>query len=114
MKKLAIGFAAAPLLAGVALAAQPLSDEQMDRVTAGYNGGSALSTADGQALGKIVATATATAATVTVVTDPTGAPITATFGETTLYPIKSVSTAEAASSASSASLPITAQPGTNP
>jgi hypothetical protein len=35
MKKLLFGFAALPFLAGVALAAEPLSDVQMDRVTAG-------------------------------------------------------------------------------
>jgi hypothetical protein len=37
MKKLLIGFAALPFLAGVAMAGQPtaLSDAQMDKVTAG-------------------------------------------------------------------------------
>ena len=33
--RLAFGFAALPFIAGVALAGAPLSDEQMDRVTAG-------------------------------------------------------------------------------
>lgn len=35
MKKLLFGLAALPFLAGVSLAAEPLSDAQMDRVTAG-------------------------------------------------------------------------------
>ena len=35
MKNLLFGFAALPFLAGVALAAEPLSDAQMDRIAAG-------------------------------------------------------------------------------
>jgi hypothetical protein len=35
MKKLLLGLAALPLLAGVALAAEPLKDAQLDKVTAG-------------------------------------------------------------------------------
>jgi hypothetical protein len=35
MKKLAFGLAVLPFLAGVAFAAEPLSDPQMDRVSAG-------------------------------------------------------------------------------
>jgi hypothetical protein len=35
MKKLLFGLAALPFLAGVALAAEPISDAQMDQVTAG-------------------------------------------------------------------------------
>lgn len=101
MKKFLLGLAAVPLLAGTALAAQPLSDRQMDAVTAGF---SAFSTADAQALGKIVATLSATVASVNVVTttDLSGnpVPITATFGETTLTLIKSISGAQSASSAS--------------
>lgn len=101
MKKLILGLAAVPLLAGTALAAQPLSDQQMDAVTAGF---SAFSTADAQALGKIVATLSATVASVNVVTttDTSGitTPVTATFGETTLTLIKSISGAQSASSAS--------------
>lgn len=97
MKRFLLGLAAAPLLAGSAFAAQPLSNNQMDKVTAGF---SAFSTADAQALGKIVATLTATVASVDVVTTATGAPVTATFGETTLTLIKSISGAQSASSAS--------------
>jgi hypothetical protein len=97
MNKFVLGLAAVPLLAGTASAAQPLSDKQMDTVTAGF---SAFATADAQALGKIVATLTATVAAVNVVTTSTGAPVTATFGETTLTLIKSVSGSQSASSAS--------------
>jgi hypothetical protein len=97
MNKFVLGLAAVPLLAGAASVAQPLSDRQMDAVTAGF---SAFSTADAQALGKIVATLSATVASVDVVTSSAGAPVTATFGETTLTLIKSVSGAQSASSAS--------------
>jgi hypothetical protein len=97
MNKFLLGLAAVPLLAGTASAAQPLSDQQMDAVTAGF---SAFATADAQALGKIVATLTATVATVDVVTTSTGAPVTVTFGETTLTLIKSLSGSQSASSAS--------------
>jgi hypothetical protein len=97
MNKFVLGLAAVPLLAGAASAAQPLSDRQMDAVTAGF---SAFSTADAQALGKIVATLSATVSSVDVVTSSGGAPVTATFGETTLTLIKSVSGAQSASSAS--------------
>ena len=101
MKKFLLTLAVAPLLTGTAWAAQPLSDSQMDGITAGF---SAFSTADAQALGKIVATLSATVAQVNVVTTSTGAPVTATFGETTLTLIKSISGAQSASSASN-SLP---------
>lgn len=101
MKKFLLTLAVAPLMTGTAWAAQPLSDSQMDGITAGF---SAFSTADAQALGKIVATLSATVAQVNVVTTSTGAPVTATFGETTLTLIKSISGAQSASSASN-SLP---------
>jgi hypothetical protein len=51
------GLAALPFLAGVASAAQPLSEAQMDRVTAGFD---VTSFADAQALGPLAFTATAT------------------------------------------------------
>lgn len=37
MKNLVLGLAAVPFVAGVALAAQPLSDNQMDKVVAGHD-----------------------------------------------------------------------------
>jgi hypothetical protein len=101
MRKFLLALGVVPLMAGTALAAQPLTDNQMDGVTAGF---SAFSTADAQALGKIVASLTATVAQVNVVTNNQGAPVTATFGETTLTLIKSISGAQSASSATN-SLP---------
>ncbi len=117
MNKFLLGLAALPFMTGAASAAQPLSDAQMDTVTAGF---AAASTADAQALGKIVAAATATLSQVSVVTTTTGSgsaaavvPVTATFGETTLTLIKALSAASSASSATNtlptAALPISAQ-----
>lgn len=37
MKKLLLGLAMLPFAAGVALAAQPLNDKQMDKVVAGHD-----------------------------------------------------------------------------
>ncbi len=80
-----MGLAALPLLTGVAAAGQPLSNQQMDRVTAGF---SAISIADAEGLagqGMIVITNTATLSEVFPVA-------TKTVGETssTLYESLSV------------------------
>lgn len=96
MKKILLALAILPVTVGVASAAEPLSNQQMDGITAGF---SAISLADAQALGKIVASASATLAQVAVVTTPAGAPVTATFGETTLSLIKSLAAAQSASTA---------------
>ncbi|HUK08121.1 MAG TPA: hypothetical protein VLX09_09665 [Stellaceae bacterium] len=101
MKKLLLALGLAPLMAGTAMAAQPLTDNQMDGVTAGF---ASFSTADAQALGKIVASVTATVAQVAVVTTSSGHPVTATYGETTLTLFKSIAGAQSASSATN-SLP---------
>jgi hypothetical protein len=100
-------------LASAASAGQPLTDRQMDNVTAGF---AAISNADAQALGKIVASASATLSQVAVVTVTTGSgssavttPVQATFGETTLTLIKSLAGAQSASSASN-TLPTTPLP----
>lgn len=103
LRKFIIGLAALPFAASVASAAEPLTNQQMDQVTAGF---SALSFADAQALGKIVAAASATLSQVAVVTNAAGAPVTATFGETTLTLIKSLAAAQSASSATN-TLPTT-------
>ncbi|HUK07109.1 MAG TPA: hypothetical protein VLX09_04500 [Stellaceae bacterium] len=103
MKKFLLALGVAPLLAGTAMAAQPLTDNQMDGVTAGF---AAFSTSDAQALGKIVASVTATVAQVAVVTTSSGHPVTATYGETTLTLFKSIAGAQAASSATN-TLPTT-------
>jgi hypothetical protein len=47
MKKVLMGLAVLPFLAGVAAAGQPLTDQQMDRVTAGFT---ATSIADAEGL----------------------------------------------------------------
>jgi CBS domain containing-hemolysin-like protein len=118
MNKLLLGLAALPFMAGAASATQPLSDAQMDTVTAGF---AAASTADAQALGKIVSSLTATLSQVAVVTTTTGSgtsavttPVTATFGETTLTLIKALSAAQSASTATNTlpttPLPISANP----
>ncbi|HJU19086.1 MAG TPA: hypothetical protein VJ770_21735 [Stellaceae bacterium] len=41
MKKLLLGLAAVPFLFGLALAAEPLNDTQLDRITAGDSSGTA-------------------------------------------------------------------------
>jgi hypothetical protein len=113
MNKLLLGLAVLPLVAGTASAAQPLTEAQMDAVTAGFD---ALSTAEAQALGKITAAESATVSLVAVVTTSTGAPVTATFGETTLTLFKSVSAAQSSSVATNAlptaSLGLSAPPAT--
>jgi hypothetical protein len=109
MRKVLLALGVAPLMAGTAMAAQPLTDNQMDGVTAGF---AAFSTADAQALGKIVASVTATVAQVAVVTNTSGTPVTAGIpgGSVTLTLYKSISGAQSASSASN-TLPTTAIDG---
>lgn len=101
--KLIIALAAVPFVSGAAYAAEPLTNQQMDRVTAGFT---SLSDADAQALGKIVATLSATVSQVSVVTALNAAgnvvPVQATFGETTLTLIKSLAASQSASTATNA------------
>ena len=103
MRKILLVLGVAPLMAGTAMAAQPLTDNQMDGVTAGF---AAFSTADAQALGKIVASVTSTVAQVAVVTNSSGDPVSAGIsgGSVTLTLYKSISGAQSASSATN-SLP---------
>ena len=90
MKKVLMGLAALPFLAGVAVAGQPLTDRQMDRVTAGFT---ATSIADAEGVvgeSGVLLTTTATLAEV--------APFaTATAGELTSTLFKSVAAAQSAS-----------------
>jgi hypothetical protein len=99
MRKIVVTLSVAPLLTGTAMAAQPLADNQMDKVTAGFE---AFSTADAQGLGKFVFTSTATVAQVSVVTNTSGTPVTASIpnGEVTLTLFKSISAASSSSTAS--------------
>ncbi len=96
-------LAALPFASGAASAAEPLTNQQMDQVTAGFT---ALADANSQALGKIVATLSATVSQVSVVTATlaSGAvvPVSATFGETTLTLIKSLAASQSASTATNA------------
>jgi hypothetical protein len=80
-----LGLAALPFLAGIACAAEPLSEAQMGMLTAGFF---AQSIADAQASGKVVATFTATLAQVGPVM--TGDPVSLTLGGATPTAAKSV------------------------
>jgi hypothetical protein len=87
MKKVLMGLATLPFLAGVAVAGQPLTNQQMDRVTAGF---AATSIADAEGLvgeSGIVLTTTATLAQVLPIA-------TATLGETSSTLYKSVAAAQ--------------------
>jgi hypothetical protein len=87
MKKVLMGLAALPLLAGVAAAGQPLTDRQLDRVNAGFT---AFANAEAEGLvgeSGIVATTTATLALVSPIA-------TATMGETSSRLFKSISAAQ--------------------
>jgi hypothetical protein len=96
MNKLLIGLATVPLMSSVAFAAQPLTDRQMDAVTAGFT---AFSTSLAESFGGVTATATANLAEVAVLRDSSGAVVSTTFSEVTLDTIKSVSAAQSESTA---------------
>ena len=87
MKKVLMGMAALPFLAGAAAAGQPLTNQQMDRVTAGFT---SVAIADAEGLvgeSGIVLTTTATLSEV--------APYaTATLGEAHSTLIKSIAAAQ--------------------
>ena len=90
MKKVLMGLAALPFLAGVAVAGQPLTDGQMDRVTAGFT-----ATSIGDAEGVVgesglLLTTTATLAQVSPLA-------TATLGETSSTLYKSLAAAQSSS-----------------
>jgi len=73
MNKLLIGLAAVPLMSSVAFAAQPLSDKQMDAVTAGFT---AFSTGFAEAYGGVTTAAETQLAEVAVLRNASGAPVT--------------------------------------
>jgi len=100
MNKLLIGLATVPLMSSVAFAAQPLTDNQMDKVSAGFT---AFSTSLAESYGGVTAAATANLAEVAVLRDASGAPVQVTYSEVTLSTIKSVSAAQ--SEATAANLP---------
>jgi hypothetical protein len=107
VNKLLIGPATVPLIFSVAFAGQPLSEKEMDAVTAGF---SAFSTSLAESFGGVTAAATANLAEVspamrTITELPPGSPVPppvldiVVFGEVTLTRIKSVSAAQSTSTA---------------
>lgn len=94
MNKLLAGVAALPFLATAAVAAQPLSDHQMDAVTAGF---SAFATAGAEAEGGQIYSATATLAEVAQYATYAVPNSEGGSSETTLHIIKSVSAATSTS-----------------
>ena len=105
MKKVLMGLAALPFLAGVAVAGQPLTDQQLDRVTAGFT---ALSIADAEGVVGESGILLTTAATLSQVSPLA----TRTVGETTTTLIKSL--AAAASSSATTSITPAPVPGLGP
>jgi hypothetical protein len=106
MKKLVIALAALPFMAGAAAAGQPLNDNQMDKVTAGFT---ALSIADAEGLvgeSGIVLTTTASLSQVSPIAR-------ATMGETTSTLYKSVAAATSSTVTSTYNpIPISSLAGT--
>jgi hypothetical protein len=98
MKKLLMGVAALPFCMGVAVAGQPLTNQQMDRVTAGFT---AVSIADAEGLVGTGAPLLTTTGSLSLVTPYA----TARAGEVTVNAIKSLSTAQS-STVTSAISPI--------
>lgn len=98
MNKLLIGLAAVPLMSSVAFASQPLTDRQMDTVTAGFL---ALATSEAESFGGVTSAATSNLAEVAALRTGSGAgtPVTVTVGEVTLNIIKAVSASQSASTA---------------
>ena len=89
MKKYLYGVAALPLLSAVAFAGQPLSDNQMDVVTAGFG---SIATAAAASQGAVILATTSTLAETAGYAD-------VTYSERTIYIIKSVAASFSASSA---------------
>jgi len=106
MNRLLAGVAALPFLSSVAFAAQPLSDRQMDTVSAGFASGA---TAAAEAEGGVIQTTTATLAEIAVIGTISCCIVSGTsLDEKTLSIYKSV--AASASSSSAFSLPSGATP----
>ena len=105
MKKVLMGLATLPFLAGVAMAGEVLTSQQMDRVTAGFT---AISIADAEGLVGGNSTVLTTTATVSQVVPFLQVKI----GETSINVYKSL--AAAASSTVTSALPVTALPLSQP
>lgn len=89
MNRLLAGVAVLPFLSTVAFAGQPLSDRQMDAVTAGFG---SIATAAAQAEGAVITATTATLAEVAVLGS-------VTVAERTINIIKSVAASSSSSTA---------------
>jgi hypothetical protein len=89
MKKYLYGVSVLPFLSAVAFAGQPLSDSQMDQVTAGF---ASAATAAAASQGGVILANTATLAEVAGYAD-------LVFQERTLHIIKSVAASQSVSSA---------------
>ena len=97
MNKLLAGVAALPFLSGVAFAAQPLSDHQMDTVTAGFG---SIATAAAEASGGVIQVTTATLAETAVIGTLTCCIVSgSSLDEKTLNIVKSVAASASSSSA---------------
>jgi hypothetical protein len=105
MKKVLMGLAALPFLAGVAAAGQPLTDQQLDRVTAGFT---ATSIADAEGVVGESGVLLVTTATLSQVSPLA----TARLGETSSTLYKSL--AAAASSSVTSTITPAPVPGLNP
>lgn len=105
MKKLLMALAALPFMAGAAAAGQPLSDQQMDKVTAGFT---ALSIADAEGLVGALGNVLTTTASLSLVIPYA----TATRGEISSTIYKSLAAAQS-STVTSTSPPV-AIPGLSP
>ena len=92
MKKVLMGLAALPFLAGGAVAGQPLTDQQMDRVTAGFT---ATSIADAQ--GVVGESGVLLATTATLAEVQPFATATSSTSEITTTLFKSVAAAQSSS-----------------
>jgi len=114
VNKLLAGIAALPFLSSVAFAAQPLSEHQMDQVTAGFG---AFATGAANASGGVITTTTATVAelagyaTVQVMSPNPGGTGSVISKVLTVYKAVAGSTSSSASSSLTAGTPL---PGFSP
>lgn len=102
MKRLRLGLIVVPLLSGVAWAAEPLTEVQMDAMTSG-SAFSAYAIADASASGKVVSTLTATVAQVAPVTG--GRHVILSVGDVALGPLNELSGAASTSALLMSRLP---------
>lgn len=101
MNKLLAGVAALPFLSTVAFAGQPLSDRQMDTVTAGF---ASFANAAAEASGGVIQTTTATLAETAIIGTVSCCVVSGnSLDEKTLNIVKSLAASTSSSSATSLS-----------